>query len=153
MYSSCWLLKSLSLSFLPLLRGGQIGVAPSYMYQGEPSYQNWLKLWNAIIVLKFHESTVILIVFQFFKSWSSHFSFARLWKLWILLNILLLSTLWWITVNSNQLPNYYLLFYCSANDYTHVFGSNSTAGVLTPHIACCFSRYLLTWLNSNLICY
>ena len=109
MYSSCWLLKSLSLSFLPLLRGGQIGVTPSYMYQGEPSYQNWLKLWNAIIVLKFHESTVILIVFQFFKSWSSHFSFARLWKLWILLNILLLSTLWWITVNSNQLPNNYLI--------------------------------------------
>jgi len=32
----------------------------------------------------------------------------------------------------------FMYFSRSANDYTHVFGSNATAGVLTPHIACCF---------------
>lgn len=34
----------------------------------------------------------------------------------------------------------YLIY--SANEYTHVFGGDPSSGVLTPHIAGCFSRCL-----------
>lgn len=34
-----------------------------------------------------------------------------------------------------------VFFIGSANDYTHVFGSQQSTGVLTPYIAECFSRY------------
>ena len=37
--------------------------------------------------------------------------------------------------------NIFEYFLCSANDYTHVFGSQPSTGFLTPLIADCFTRY------------